>query len=227
MSTRTYATIEKILAQETEAGILDKSPIHPVAIADGAIERAMKGMEEKKREALWAKRNEFAKDFSKHANDVVSKDEKLKKDLKSDATYVRDALHAEADVYLASWMKKHMAAASLLSSVYGQYFDTQEDQGKNLIVKLTDAGKEEFKEQDEHAVEQAFEEFVVADKGWQFVPPADIGALTDSVIFGDVSMDDHGTVTEIHSIWWYPEYELKSYGNELKTKGEVKFTHAE
>lgn len=122
-----------------------------------------------------------------------------------------------------------IAAKMLFSSVYGNYFVSQiEGQGDaqgNLVVNLTPEGKEACPEARD--IEQAFEEYVIADKGWQWVAPEQIGAMTSAPIFGDVSMNDQGDVEEIHQIWWYPEYETKNYAEELLTKGTVKFTHAE
>ena len=48
---------------------------------------------------------------------------------------------------------------------------------------------------------------------WSFewVSPEEIGALTDAPIFGEVQRDDRtDDITKVYSMWWYPNYAIRS-----------------
>jgi hypothetical protein len=57
------------------------------------------------------------------------------------------------------------------------------------------------------------------------VMPEWIGALTDAPIITDrLEYDDSGSADEIGNIWWYSEYESKSWVEILLNDGSVVFT---
>lgn len=59
------------------------------------------------------------------------------------------------------------------------------------------------------------------------VAPEDIAALTDAPILTDdlVVLDD-GKKEVLGDVWWYPQYELKSFAEKLIADGEVTFAAA-
>lgn len=67
-------------------------------------------------------------------------------------------------------------------------------------------------------------EKVLCNSEWEFIAPEEIGALTDSFILSDTATrDDHGKLQSIESVYWYPDYQVKSEGGELAEYGEIVF----
>ncbi len=67
-------------------------------------------------------------------------------------------------------------------------------------------------------------EKVICNSDWEFITPEEIGALTDSFILSDTATrDDQGKLQSIDSVYWYPDYQVKSEGRELAECGEIVF----
>lgn len=59
---------------------------------------------------------------------------------------------------------------------------------------------------------------------WEFIRPEEIGALTDSFILSNTATrDDQGKLQSIDSVYWYPDYQIKSEGGELAEYGKIVF----
>lgn len=63
--------------------------------------------------------------------------------------------------------------------------------------------------------------------GLSRVDPYDIGALTDSPIYSDDSMDDDGKFSDDANFFWYPEYMVSDPIEILMDEGRVVFTKAD
>ena len=54
--------------------------------------------------------------------------------------------------------------------------------------------------------------------------PEDVGGLTDSpIITDDRDIEDDGAVTVHGQVWWYPNYQVKHFGEELLKTGRAVF----
>lgn len=107
--------------------------------------------------------------------------------------------------------------------------------GKNGIsIVLTDVGREALEEEmrsgDKRSDDILFSllEEHVQDGTIDFIRPEEVGALTDSPIFGtDVVRDDQGNVTSYRSLYWFPNYQVIDPVEELEEAGEVYFNGEE
>lgn len=70
--------------------------------------------------------------------------------------------------------------------------------------------------------------------GWQAngvlhqVAPEAIAALTCApILSNDVTHEDDGTLSVLGSVWWYPDYAVRSMSDQLTRKGQVVFTLAD
>lgn len=64
---------------------------------------------------------------------------------------------------------------------------------------------------------------------WEFVRPEEVGALTDSPILAEcdgIDRDDHGELTEVGKVAWFPAYAIRDPWEELRNKGRVALTLA-
>jgi hypothetical protein len=105
-------------------------------------------------------------------------------------------------------------------------FEEKDDQ---LIITLTDEGREELENLKKlpimDALYELFEYYTC--NGWTWVKPEEIGALTDSPIISndfeyidnDKQFDD---TKKYYSVYWFPDYMIKSEIEELE-KGELIF----
>ena len=106
------------------------------------------------------------------------------------------------------------------------------DANGNLKISLTDAGREEVKDKTECHLWYGDDLFLELCEGplcngWQLIPPEDIGALTDSLIFSDdVQHDDDGKITDVGAHYWFPDYQIRSPAQDLAEYGFVIFTKA-
>lgn len=58
--------------------------------------------------------------------------------------------------------------------------------------------------------------------GFQLIAPEQVGALTDSIILGeDVQTNEDGMVEQAEALYWYPDYQLRSFLDDLLEKGET------
>lgn len=62
--------------------------------------------------------------------------------------------------------------------------------------------------------------------GLDFVSPEEVGALTDAPIVGDVDRDDQGGLRKVHSLYFYPDYAVNNFADEMKADGFVIFKKA-
>ena len=80
------------------------------------------------------------------------------------------------------------------------------------------------------------EEYVLEDmieNGFDRISPEDIGALTDAPIIGNLVFnskaagEDWGNIDWGKTrVWWYPDYALRSFVDDLLEKGETIFQKA-
>lgn len=97
------------------------------------------------------------------------------------------------------------------------------DQNKNLKIyadielqqELTELGDDI--QQD--AVMHDILEPLTCNSDIEWVAPEEINALTDAPILGTVTRDDMGEITEVHAIWWYPNYAIRSPLEDLRDDG--------
>lgn len=92
--------------------------------------------------------------------------------------------------------------------------------GHNLEVTLKNP-KDAEDINPEDSFEETFE--YLMQNGMDWVSPEEIGALTDAPMFGDVSRDDQGNITDTHDVYFYQDYMTKNPSAELKEKGKVIF----
>lgn len=62
--------------------------------------------------------------------------------------------------------------------------------------------------------------------GLSIVNPDDVGALTDSIILSDDSLDDDDEYPVDTTFWWYPNYQVKAPIEDLRENGCVIFSKA-
>lgn len=102
----------------------------------------------------------------------------------------------------------------------------------DLKITLTEEGRQELIEMLESQTqtdEDIFLSLIESQlcNGYHTVLPEHIGALTDSIILANGIVDlDTSAEAEI-DVWWFPDYQVKSYTEDLLNNGEVTFTNAE
>lgn len=62
--------------------------------------------------------------------------------------------------------------------------------------------------------------------GLSWVEPEDIGALTNSIIFSESSLQDDGSYPNDSEFFWYPSYQTEDCIEILMNTGRVTFTKA-
>jgi hypothetical protein len=117
---------------------------------------------------------------------------------------------------------------------HGFYVDLKKTHDGNLRIALTENGKAEFgtvvEERDRFGIHAALctllEDHLCT--GWEMVPPEDIGALTAAPILSDeISRDDHGRVTAVGCVYWYPDYAVRDEIEEIQRDLVLVFQGAE
>ncbi len=54
--------------------------------------------------------------------------------------------------------------------------------------------------------------------------PEDVGALTDApILTDDRTIDDDGVVSAVGKVWWYPNYMVTNFAEELAQTGSTQF----
>lgn len=89
----------------------------------------------------------------------------------------------------------------------------------NLVIKLSDI--ELLKE-----VRDFYDllEEVLCNSDWELIGPEEVAALTESTIIGrGVERDDHGNLTDLLDIYWFPDYQIRSPLDVLRKDKEVTF----
>jgi len=110
--------------------------------------------------------------------------------------------------------------AKLNKKAITQVRETRDGLG-NIIFHLNREGIDDMDSTLEQILDYHF-----ANSSLEWVSPEEVGALTDAPIFGEVDRDDHGNLTKVHDLWWFPKYETIDPVQELREKGKVFFTHA-
>lgn len=116
-----------------------------------------------------------------------------------------------------------------------EYIKLQENESGDLLITLTEEGKEELPEIIQRnsfyaGVWTDLLESIICNSETEFIRPEQIGALTDSPIIGlNVSLDDDGKIEEREDtkFFWFPDYQVIDEFNELLTKGQIVFTKAQ
>ena len=116
-----------------------------------------------------------------------------------------------------SWIKK--AASGQIS---------WEIVNKNLVITITPEYQKELAEHPEISSDDLMYEVLepLTSNGFEWVRPEEIAALTSAPIIGEVVRDDHGELTKIHTLFWYPDYAVRSPVQVLAEKGTVTFDDA-
>jgi len=86
--------------------------------------------------------------------------------------------------------------------------------------------KETLKEDEQLDLYEIFED-VIGNSILDWVAPEDIGALTDAPLLGEVDISDEGEITEVHNIWWFPNYAIVDPEKELREGNSIVFEKAE
>lgn len=64
----------------------------------------------------------------------------------------------------------------------------------------------------------------LGQRGWEFVRPEWVAALTDApIITDDIIFADNGDVEYVGDVWWFPNYMVTDPWEVLKNKGRVYF----
>jgi len=101
---------------------------------------------------------------------------------------------------------------------------------KNLEITATGDDLEEIRQDVEDQSDSRLLDYLepMFGNGYMLVRPEQIGALTDSLIISDGSLDDNGEIDfgSKPKFWWYPQYELRSPLEDLAETGKTIFTYA-
>ena len=117
---------------------------------------------------------------------------------------------------------------------HGFYVDLEKTDDGNLRIALTEDGSAEFgtivEERTRFGIHAALctllEDHLCT--GWEMVPPEDIGALTAAPILSDeISRDDHGRVTEVGRVFWFPDYAVRDEIEEIRRDLAIVFQGVE
>ena len=78
------------------------------------------------------------------------------------------------------------------------------------------------------AIEEIFADSdIPGNSDFEILRPEEIGALTDSPIFGQgAQRDDDGTLLSVENVWWFPNYQIADPAETLLETGSVAFTPA-
>ena len=101
----------------------------------------------------------------------------------------------------------------------GLVFTADVDTRWEIEEQLFDKGKNYYA-----AVAEVFEYPICNGLSW--VEPEDVGALTNSVIFSDASLQDDGTYPDDAQFFWYPAYQIEDPVETLMNTGKVIFEKA-
>ncbi len=146
--------------------------------------------------------------------------------------HLQDVEKAKDDL-LKDWPKgasNKTADTESFSTYYGTVNMSSDEHGVTLSAGDdfdTDELAKDLEEKGEIALTYDFFEDLVSNSGWNHVSPEDIGALTEAPILGDdVNYDDHGNLEGTGNIYWYPNYQIRSYFEDLIEEGETFFERA-
>lgn len=115
----------------------------------------------------------------------------------------------------------------------GAYVDLQKAPDGQLIISLTDAGRQaidEFEQiRDQYGIDQAFRE-ILEDHvccGWEEILPEELGALTSAMLItDDVERNDDGRIMRIGRVYFNPYYAVYDEIEELRERSFVLFHSA-
>lgn len=82
--------------------------------------------------------------------------------------------------------------------------------------------KETFKEDDPRDIYETFED-VIANTYLDWIAPEDLGWMTDAPLLGEVDISDQGEITEVHNIWYFPNYAVVDPFKELREGNSIVF----
>lgn len=100
------------------------------------------------------------------------------------------------------------------------------DNSGNLIITLTEEGKQWLNDYDKVDTDEGCFIELIEDKlanGYSLVDPEHIGALTNSLLIADGTIDEE-TAAEDYvntNVWYYNYYAVRSYLDDLKSQGYV------
>ena len=116
----------------------------------------------------------------------------------------------------------------------GRLVDFAKDGDGNLLITLTNAGREELSAiiefRDQQGIDSAFLELIEyqLSNGWELIRPEEVGALTSSVILmDDADRDDTGALVRCGRVYWHPNYAVEDPIESLRTTGRFLMTGAE
>lgn len=104
-----------------------------------------------------------------------------------------------------------------------------------ITMKLTEAGREELRDLRTEEGEWAKgTDAILLDlledhlaNGLDVIQPEEIGALTSALILSDtVVRNDNGEIVSVETVYWFPDYAIRSEVNDLWDDGEVIFLAA-
>lgn len=105
----------------------------------------------------------------------------------------------------------------------------------NLLISAEAQDKEMLTEMKERNGDNdlAFLTDLLEETGWEpngqllAVQPEDLGALTEApILTNDRTIEDDGTVTVPGKVWWFPDYMVINFADELIDQGFTEFTAA-
>jgi hypothetical protein len=98
-----------------------------------------------------------------------------------------------------------------------------------LRIRLTDDGREflnDLRDADGwcKGTDAIFCELLECElgNGWDMISPEEISALTSANIISDECVrDDHGSITSLGVVYWFPDYAIRSEIDDLLDSGEA------
>lgn len=123
------------------------------------------------------------------------------------------------DLSHIDWMMKQTEAGPMSA------LDVKLEPNKAVITLVDPTAFEDYENEDKklNAVEDELHERWMVNHGMSWIAPEDIGALTDAPMFGELDRADNGDVEAVHDLYYYNDYMLKDWRQELLDKGKVEF----
>jgi hypothetical protein len=116
----------------------------------------------------------------------------------------------------------------------GEYTNFEIDATGNLVITLTDDGKNFLLSDDVNNPDLNDYDILrdlIEDQlcnGWTWLNPEDVAALTDSpILSNDAEFDDYGNLIGAVHTWWFPDYQTIDLAEEIFKEGQLIFTKGE
>lgn len=90
----------------------------------------------------------------------------------------------------------------------------------NLRLTMSESDRADYNGY--HSLAQLFDDSGLTGNGWHFIPPEEIGALTDGdILSDDCAIEDDGTYTLYGPVYWDSDYQIRDAASRLLEDGEA------